>query len=77
MLVTVHFIERFSRMVPVVENPSSLNTSISLCELKKLKLNTWLVSGTHNVSLTALVPSGLLFSLLRGIAGAVASIYHL
>ena len=61
MLVTVHFTDRFSCMVPVVENPSLLNTSVSLCELKKLKLDTWLVSGTHNVYLTALVPSGSFF----------------
>ena len=62
MFVTVHFTDRFSRMVPVVENPSLFNTSISLCELKKLKLDTWLVSGTHNVSLTALVQSGSFFN---------------
>ena len=62
MLVTVHFTDQFSRMVPVVENPSLLNTSIRLCELKKLKLDTWLVSGGHNVSLTALVPSGSFFN---------------
>ena len=62
MLVTVHFTDRVSCMVPVVEDPSLLNTLISLCELKKLKLDTWLVSGTHNVSLTALVPTGSFFN---------------
>ena len=57
----MHFIDRFSRMVPVVENPSLLNILINLCEIKKLKLDTWLVSGTYNVPLTALLPSGSFF----------------